>query len=554
MEFFGLSIDWHKPVEKKSAGIVPPANEDGASVVSTSASAYYGVYLDVDGAIKNETQAIQSYREVASYPEIDLALQDIINEAIPHEDDRPQISLVMDELDASDQLKDAIEEAFNNVLSKLEYNRNASDIFRKWYVDSRIYYQILVDVDNPRSGIIELRAIDPTKIRKVKEIKRERSPQGVDVIKEIKEYYVYNEAGFAAIASAQNNTATNPVQGIKISPDAIVYVPSGLLDPTNVMVQGYLHKAIRPINQLRMLEDATIVYRIARAPERRIFYIDVGNLPKAKAEQHIKDIMNTYRNKMVYDAKTGNIRDDKKYMSMLEDFWLPRRDGNKGTEITTLPGAQNPGMVDEVTYFQQKVYQSLNIPVARMQPDTGFSLGRTTEVTRDELKFQKFIDKLRRKFSQLFYDLLKTELVLRGICNNLEWEEEFKEKIFFRFQRDNYFAELKELDILQARMAIMPQIDPYLGKYWSKQWVQKNILRMTDEDIKEMAIQINSEKDDPTAQPSFAGGGMGGDPNAMGGGMGGMVDPSMMGGGMPPDDGSQDPQDQQDLQYQPQNQ
>ena len=536
MNLFGLNIDWHKPVESKSAGIVAPANEDGASVVTTSASAYYGVYLDVDGAIKSETQAIQSYREVASYPEIDLALQDIINEAIPHEDDQPQITLIMDDLDASDQLKDAIEEAFNCVLSKLGYNKNASDIFRKWYVDSRLYYQILVDIDNPRSGIVELRPIDPTKIRKVKEISRERSQQGVDIIKEVKEYYVYNEAGFSGASASYNNTASSPVQGVKISPDAIVYVPSGLLDPTNVMVQGYLHKAIRPINQLRMLEDATIVYRIARAPERRIFYIDVGNLPKAKAEQHIKDIMNTYRNKMVYDAKTGNIRDDKKYMSMLEDFWLPRRDGSKGTEIDVLPGAQNPGMVEEVTYFQQKVYQSLNIPVARMQPDTGFSLGRTTEVTRDELKFQKFIDRLRRKFSQLFYDLLKTELVLRGICNNLEWDEDFKEKIFFRFQRDNYFAELKEIDILNSRLALLPQIDPYLGKYWSKVWVQKKILRMSDEDIRDMTLEINNEKDDPTAQPSMMAGmgaPMGGDPSMMGG----AVDRSMMAGGVP-DDGS----------------
>ena len=528
MKLFGLQITKIEPVEELTSGITAPVVDDGASVVSATGSAYYGIYLDVDAATKSEAQAITTYREIAAYPEIDLAIQDIVNEAIPHEDDTPQLTLILDDLEVSDNLKEKMTEAFKSVLNKLNYSKTGSDLFRKWYVDSRIYFQILVDKNNPKSGIIELRAIDPTKMKKIREVKKEKNSLGVDVIKEVSEYYVFNEAGFA---TQSNSPSQTNAQGVKLSPDAVVYVPSGIMDPTSTMVQGYLHKAIRSVNQLRMLEDALVVYRIARAPERRVFYIDVGNLPKAKAEQHVKDIMNNYRNKMVYDAKTGSIRDDKKYMSMLEDFWLPRRDGSKGTEISTLPGAQNLGSMDDVVYFQQKVYQSLNIPVSRMQPDTGFSLGKTTEVTRDELKFQKFIDKLRRKFSQLFYDLLKTELILRGHCNNLEWEE-IKEKIFFRFQRDNFFSELKELDILQSRMAIIPQIDPYMGKFFSKKWVQKNILRFDDAMIAQMDIEMLDEKDDPTAQPTFN---QGMDPS--GGMMGG--DPSMM-GAPPPDDGQGD--------------
>lgn len=515
MEIFGLKFFGDKK-QKEVVGITSPQIDDGAEVINATTSAHYGVYLDLDSSAKNETAAIKTYREIAGYPEIDLAIQDIVNEAIPHEDDTPQLTIVLDRLSVSDNLKDKITEAFDSIISKLGYTAAASDLFRKWYVDGRLNYEIIVDKDNPRAGITELRNIDPLKIKKIREVKKEKTASGVEIITDVIEYYIYSEFGLAPTGNTAN-------VGVKISADAIVQVGSGELDPTGTTIQGFLHKAIRPINMLRMLEDATTVYRIARAPERRVFYIDVGTLPKAKAEQYVKDIMNQYRNKMVYDAKTGNIRDDKKYMSMLEDFWLPRREGNKGTQIDTLAGAQNLGMVEELNYFKQNVYNSLNIPIARMLPDQGFSLGRTTEITRDELKFQKYIDKLRRKFSQLFYSLLKTELLLRGICNSAEWDLYFKDKIFFKFQRDNYFAELKELDVLQARMAIMPQIDPYLGKYWSKKWVQKNILRMSDEDIEQMDAEIASESGDMTAQPSFAAGGMGGDPNAFGGqfGMGG---------------------------------
>ena len=515
MEIFGLKF-FEKKTKENVVGVTTPQIDDGAEVINATTSAHYGVYLDLDTSAKNEAAAIKTYREIAGYPEIDLAIQDIVNEAIPHEDDTPQLTLVLDKLEVSDNLKDKITEAFDSVISKLGYSSSASDIFRKWYVDGRLNYEVIVEKDNPRAGIVELRNIDPLKIKKIREVKKDRTASGVDIVTDVVEYYIYSEFGLSSTGSASN-------VGVKIHADAVIQVASGELDPTGTAIQGFLHKAIRPINMLRMLEDATTVYRLARAPERRVFYIDVGTLPKAKAEQYVKDIMNQYRNKMVYDAKTGNIRDDKKYMSMLEDFWLPRREGNKGTQIDTLAGAQNLGMVEELNYFKQNVYNSLNIPIARMLPDQGFSLGRTTEITRDELKFQKYIDKLRRKFSQLFYSLLRTELLLRGICNAAEWDTYFKDKIFFKFQRDNYFAELKELDVLQARMAIMPQIDPYLGKYWSKQWVQRKILRMSDEEIETMDAEIASESGDLTAQPSFAAGGMGGDPNAFGGqfGMGG---------------------------------
>lgn len=531
MELFGISIKRIPPAETPSAGVVLPQNDDGATTLAASGSAYYGVYLDVDGAVKNEIQAIQTYREMSSYPEIDLAVQDIVNEAIPHENDSTQTELILDKLEVSDNLKRKIQESFDEVLKRLDYNMMASDIFRRWYVEGRIYYQVIIDKANPELGILELRPIDSTKIKKIREVTKERSESGVDVVKKVDEYYVFSEAGFVA-QNASAVSSAGSMQGVRISPDSIIYVPSGLLDSSGTTVQSYLHKAIRPINQLRMMEDSAVVYRMSRAPERRVFYVDVGNLPKGKAEQYLKDIMNNYRNKMVYDSKTGNIRDDKKYMSMLEDFWLPRRDGTKGTEISTLPGAQNLDQIGDIEYFQKKVYEALNIPISRIQPDTGFSLGRTTEVSRDEVKFQKFIDRLRRKFSYLLFESLKTQLILKGICNDLEWED-IKENIRFRFQRDNVFSEMKNLDILQARMAIMPQIDPYLGKYFSKLWVQKNILQLSDEDIARMNAEIKAEAGDKTAQPSFVPSGLGGDPD------------NPFGSGMPPPQADQDQEDEE---------
>jgi hypothetical protein len=541
LDLFGLSITKIKPAEEKSAGIVAPMNDDGAIEINTSSGAgFFGVYVDVEGAIKNEADAIRTYRELASFAEVDKALMDIVDEAIPHEDDSHQIDLIInDDLNYSDVLRNSIQDSFKEVLNLLNFEQNSSDIFKKWYVDGRLYYQIIVDKKNLKRGIIELRPIESTKIKKVREIKKDKSQMGVDIVSGVEEYFVYNETGFSTHGHG-SNSATNTVTGAKLSPDTILYVPSGQWDITGQVPQGFLHKAIRPINQLRMMEDSLVVNRVARAPERRIFYVDTGSLPKGKAESYLKDMMNQYRNKMVYDSKTGMVKDEKKYMSMLEDYWLPRRDGNKGTEITTLPGASNLGQIEDVTLFQQRVYDALNVPISRMNGETGFSLGRTSEISRDEFKFQKFIDKLRRKFSLLIYDALKTQLILKGICNDAEWEQ-IKSSLHFRFQRDNYFSELKNLDILQARMAIMPQIDPYLGKYFSKLWTQKTILGFTEEQIKIMDMEIDDEQGDPMAKPSFAPGGFGDDGSGGGGGQ----PPPIDGGGDPTAQEPQDPNQQQ---------
>jgi hypothetical protein len=543
---FGLQIKKIEATENPSAAIGLPANDDGSTMVTPNVSgSYYGVFMDLDGVVKNDIQQIQQYRTMSIYPEVDMAIQDIVNEAIPHEDDKPQLDIILDELEISDALKLKIENEFKYVLSKIKYATLSSDIFRKWYVDGRLFYQVIVDKDNIRRGIIDIRPLEATKIRKIKEVTRTKSPQGIDIVSGVQEYFVYNEAGFAGQGPTSGSSGST--QGIKLSPDAVIYAPSGYMDVNGQNMLSYLHKAIRPSNQLRMMEDALVVYRIARAPERRIFYIDVGNLPKGKAEEYVKQIMDKYRNKMVYDASTGNVRDDKKYMSMLEDFWLPRRDGGKGTEITTLPGAQNLSQMDDVVYFQKKLYESLNVPVGRLQQDEGFSMGKTNEITRDELKFQKFIDKLRRKFSVIFYELLKTQLILKGVINNQEWEE-ISEKIFFRFQRDNYFSEMKDQDLWNTRMMSLQSANLYVGTYFSKSWIEKNILRLTDEDIEKMKEEIDSEKDDPTAQawsqqqmmqPPM----MGPDPSMMGGDPSGMP-PDQGQGGFPQDDNQEDPNQQ----------
>jgi hypothetical protein len=522
LNLFGLTITKNKKPENKSASISVGIDDEGGALASSTGAAYYGIYMDVDGVAKNELLAIQKYREISLYPEVDTALQDIINEAVPQEDETNQLELNLDDLDLSDSLKDKIQDEFKYVLKVLKYKEYSADIFRRWYIDGRLFYQIIVDKDNLKRGIVDLIPLDGAKTRKIREIVKEKTQTGVDAIKEIKEYFVYNESGFGQQNSNVLSSASIQTQGIKLSPDSVIYVPSGYMDGNNQQVLSYLNKAIRSANQLRMLEDATVIYMIARAPERRIFYVDVGNLPKMKAEQYLKDIMNRYRNKMVYDAQTGVVKDDKKYMSMLEDFWMPRRDGGKGTEITTLPGATNmQGMLENVEYFKKKLYESLNIPFSRTQSETGFSMGRTTEVTRDEVKFQKFIEKLRRKFSQLILDSLKTHLILKGIVNSVEWDEIVYD-IELVFQRDNFFSELKEQDIFNSRMMLLQQTNQFVGNYFSKEYIWKTVLRMTNEDIEEMKDQINNEKDDPTAQawsqqqmmqPPM----MGGDPNAGGG-------------------------------------
>lgn len=534
INLFGLEIKKIEKAQELSAPLSAPKNDDGAQDTAPAlGSLYYGTYLDTAGTVQSEYNAIQTYRQIAQYAEIDIAIQDIVNEAIPHETTSAQIKLNFDdEAEYSDELKETFAEEFEQVLKLLNYNNLSSDIFRQWYIDGRIAYQVLVDKADLTKGIIELRPIEVLKLRKVREIQKQKTPLGIDSIAAVEEYFLYNEAGFASGGKTGTSVGLNSgnsqsIQtGVKLSTDSVIYVTSGIYDTNGTTVIGNLGKALRPINQLRMMEDAMVVQRIARAPERRIFYIDVGSLPKAKAEQYVKDIMNQYRNKIVYDGATGTITDSKKYMSTLEDFFIPQRE-SKGTKIETLPGMDNNNIVD-TEYFKEKVYQALNIPSSRLQAETGFSLGRSTEVTRDEVKFQKFIDKQRRKFSKLFYDTLKTQLILKGICNNLEWEE-IRQNIYFDFQKDNAFSELKDIEILQSKLGLLQQVDQYLGKYFSKEYVNRNILHFNDEEIERMNEQIQEEKGDPTAQPTIPGMPMSGDPSMMSGDPNAQGNPMMQG-------------------------
>ena len=495
MNIFGFSFGGKKDdaeQEKVLPSVIDPDLDDGTQAVSSAAS-YYGYYVDMDGTVKDEIQAIQRYREVSLFPDVDLAIQDIVNEAVPYEDDSPLVELLTDRLETSDAIKEKINDEFKYILRLLKFNEKAPDIFRKWYVDGRLYYNVLVD-KNAKNGIVELRPIEATKIKKVVEIIKDKTPDGVEIVKGMKEYFVYNPSGFVSQTNTATRQGASVAQGVKMTTDSVVYTPSGFTDQNSGAVLSYLQKALRAANQLRMLEDAVVIYRLSRAPERRIFYVDVGNLPKAKAEQYVKDIMNRYRNKLVYDAKTGEVRDDKKYMSMMEDFWMPRRDGGKGTEITTLPGGQNLGELTDIEYFKEKLYMSLNIPASRMQSEDGFSMGRTTEITRDEVKFQKFIGKIRRKFSELFYDLLKTQLMLKGIINEDDWDE-IKEVISFRFQKDNFFSELKNQDLMMARLQVAQMADLYIGKYFSVEQLRRNLFQMNDDEIAELEKQMEAEQE-----------------------------------------------------------
>ena len=427
---------------------------------------------------------------MANHPECDMAVTEIVNEAITHDEDGTVVDIVLDNLKQPASIKKKIEEEFSNVLKMLNFSNLADDMFRRWYIDGRIYFHIVVDEKKPKEGIQELRYIDPRKIRKIREIKKARDPKtGAEIIQSMAEYYMFNDRGTVT----QSYTA-GVSQGLRIAPESVININSGLMDAKNTFVISYLHKAIKGLNQLRMIEDAVVIYRLSRAPERRIFYIDVGNLPKGKAEQYMRDVMVKYRNKMVYDANTGELRDDRKHMSMLEDFWLPRREGGKGTEITTLPAGQNLGQMEDVQYFLKKLLQSLSVPYSRLEQQSGgmVGMGRTTEITRDELRFNKFIGRLRNKFSQLFDHALSTQLALKGICTREEWEK-FREDIFYDYKKDNNFTELKEAELLQQRLQLVTVIDPFVGKYYSQEWVKKNVLRLTDEQIEEMQKQIDSE-------------------------------------------------------------
>ena len=486
---FGFEIARRKTEDEKSAqpSFTPPSNEDGALTISSAA--YYGTYVDLDGTAKNEVELISRYREMAMQPEIESAIDDIMNEAIVQDDDGKIIEIVLDDLDQPEKIKKAIKDEFHTILRLLNYKHMAQDIFRRYYIDGRLYYNVLIDKENPIAGIKELRYIDPRKLRKVREIKKKKDERtGAEIIDVYNEYYIYNDK---VVTGSSSNYG--PV-GVRITLDSIVSVVSGLMDSRRAVVLSYLHKAIKPLNQLRMIEDATVIYRISRAPERRIFYIDVGNLPKLKAEQYLRDIMVKYKNKLVYDAQTGEVRDDRKFLSMMEDFWLPRREGGKGTEITTLPGGQNLGELEDVKYFQKKLYNSLSVPISRLEPNQGFSIGRVAEVTRDELKFAKFVDRLRNKFSDIFNQALRVQCVLKGICTADEWDQ-FKEHIYYDFIKDNNFSELKDAELMRERLSLLSAVDPYTGRYFSQVWIQRNVLRLTDDQIKEMQNEIDEEKE-----------------------------------------------------------
>lgn len=491
MRLFGFEINSPKKQQSdlqiqqegpQSKTFALPQNEDGA--VTVAGAGYFGTYVDLDGTFRNETQLITKYRELAIQPEVESAIDDIVNEAIVHQDAGQCVEINLDDVKVSPKVKKIIEDEFNYILKLLNFGNMGHEIFRRWYIDGRLFYHLVVDETMPEFGIQELRYIDPRRIRKIREIQKMRDPTtGIELIKKQIEYYLYNERG---MIGSNNNL------GSKITTDSIVNINSGLMDPKQTMVLSYLHKAIKPFNNLRMVEDATVIYRLSRAPERRVFYIDVGNMPTLKAEQYVRDIMVKYRNKLVYNADTGEIKDDRKHLSMLEDFWLPRREGSKGTEISTLEGAKNLGELEDVKYFQTKLYKSLGIPVSRQEQNQGFSLGRTTEINRDEIKFNKFIQRLRNKFATLFDDLLRVQLVLKKVCTEEEWKE-IKEDIWYDFKKDNNFEEIKEAELLNIRLDTLTKLDPFVGKYYSALWVRKNVLQQTDEDIEEIDAQMNQE-------------------------------------------------------------
>ena len=479
-ELFGFKFEKIKDSGSQEK-FTEPSSEDGT--LEVAGGGFYGQLLDTDGRERTEQDLIRRYRDIAQQPECDSAIEDIINEGIVANEKDQAVAIELDRLIMPKRIKERIREEFDTVLELLDFDTKGHDIFRRWYVDGRIFYHKVIDQKNPKKGVQELRYIEPKKIRRVKEIKKDvKKGTSVELVTSVNEYFLYNDKGLK----------TGTTEGIKIAPDSITYCPSGLIDQNKGHVLSHLHKAIKPVNQLRMIEDALVIYRISRAPERRIFYIDVGNLPKVKAEQYLKDVMNRYRNKLVYDASTGEIRDDRNHMSMLEDFWLPRREGGRGTEITTLPGGSNLGEIDDITYFQRKLYRSLNVPISRLEAEQNFSLGRSTEITRDELKFTKFVQRIRKKFTPLLSDMLKTQLVLKGVMTIDEFHN-IKELIQYDFLQDGHFTELKEAELMENKLQTLQSIESYVGTFFSKKWVQNNVLRLTDTEIEDMQNQMNKE-------------------------------------------------------------
>ena len=480
---FGFEIKRQSTEDpKKRPSIVPAQDDDGAGYITASGS-HYGQYLSMDDDSKDNYQLIMKYRGVGMHPEVDAAIEDIVNESISSNSDGQVIDITMDDLKVSEGIKKQIKDEFDNIVSMLNFNESGHDIFRRWYIDGRVYHHLVVDESNLKAGIQEIRFVDSARMRKVKQVKKKKDPvTGANLIEKVDEYYIYQEK------PGQQNS------GVKMSLDSVSYVTSGLLDESRKKVLSYLHKSLKPLNQLRMMEDSLVIYRLARAPERRIFYVDVGSLPRGKAEQYMKDIMTRYRNKLVYDAKTGEIKDDRKHQSLLEDFWLPRREGGRGTQIETLPGGENLGQIDDIIYFQKRLYRALNVPINRLEQEAQFSLGRSTEISRDELKFQKFIDRLRSRFASLFLGILKTQLILKGVITSEDWGN-MKNDITVDFMRDNHFTELKDMEILRERLETLDRVNNYVDQYFSRDWIMKNVLQFSDEDIDQMSQQAKDEQE-----------------------------------------------------------
>ena len=498
-ELFGFSISKIKKQADPKQAFTTSQADDGTQTVN--AGGHFGSYLDMEGTAKTEQDLVRRYREIALHPECDMAIEDIVNEAIVANELKDAVRVNVIDLPYGKEVRKKIEDEFQEVLRLLNFNTKGHDIFRRWYVDGRVYYQKVIDRESPKKGITELKYIDPRKIKKIREVRKKRpdtpnpsSLNSLAVVDEYVEYFLYNERGLSG---------TTGQSGIKIAPDTIAFCASGMIDQNKNMVLSYLHKAIKPVNQLRMIEDSAVIYRIARAPERRIFKIDVGNLPKVKAEQYLRDVMARYRNKLVYDANTGEIRDDRNYMSMLEDFWLPSREGGRGTDITTLPGGQNLGEISDIEYFRAKLYRSLNVPTSRLEASQGFNLGRASEITRDELKFTKFVQRLRKKFTELFNDILRTQLVLKGIIAEEDWYN-IRDTLQYDFLQDGHFAELKHTELMRERLALANEMRDYVGKFFSVEYVRKNILKQNDREIENMDKQIKKEIKDGIIQDPMA--------------------------------------------------
>ena len=546
-KLFGFSIDNKQNKSPSVISPVPETNQDG--VDNYISSGFYGQYVDIEGVYRTEHDLIKRYREMALHPECDGAIEDVVNEAIVSDLYDSPVEIELSNLNASDKLKKTIRAEFKYLKEIMDFDRKSHEIFRNWYIDGRVYYLKVIDLKNPQAGIQELRYIDPLKIKYIRQEKKNQNKtfdngvvrinKGEDLTNgpEFEEFFQYTPSPNYPTSSMA--ASRGGAKSVKIAKDAVTYCTSGLVDRNKNTVLSYMHKAIKALNQLRMIEDSLVIYRISRAPERRIFYIDVGNLPKVKAEQYLKEVMSRYRNKLAYNAQTGEVRDDRKFMSMMEDFWLPRREGGRGTEITTLPGGQNLGELSDIEYFQKKLYRALGVPESRIAADGGFNLGRSSEILRDELKFAKFVGRLRKRFAQMFNDMLRTQLILKNICTPEDWET-MRDHIQYDFLYDNQFAELKEAELTQNRLGILATMEPYIGKYYSTEYVRKRVLRQTDQEIIEIDTQIEDEINkgilpDPSTidpvtgqplpqpvDPSMEGGagsgmdGMGADPMSMG--------------------------------------